>query len=456
MSANGVPEVLKSKSMSAEAVKALSAFKDEPGWLTEKRLAAWRTFEVTPMPTMRDEAWRYTDISDVSPADFDSYLPSPDVTSEDDLPDAVQKLLKEGEENSALLVQHNSETTYQRADEELASKGVVLTDLHTALRDHEDLIEKHLFSLVPEDYDKFAALNAALFAGGSFLYVPRGVEVEVPIQSYRWIDKTGTMMPRTLVVVEEGASVTYLDEYASPGVEDDDPAFTNGTVELFVGEGASLRYVSLQNWGRNVLHFNTIRSHAGKDSTINSLVVSLGSELSKTNVDAGLADSGSDSEMLGLYFADSNQVLDHHTLQDHMAPSAHSDLLYKGALRDESLAVFSGLIRVEPGAQKTDAYQTNRNLILATDDAMAVSLPRLEIEADDVKCSHGSTTGQVDEVELFYMMSRGISRIEAEKLVVFGFFGEVTSRITLKGLKEKLDRAIEAKIGLDSQEQRVA
>jgi Fe-S cluster assembly protein SufD len=176
--------------------------------------------------------------------------------------------------------------------------------------------------------------------------------------------------------------------------------------------------------------------------------VSLGSQLSRTNVEAGLTAPGSDSEMLGLYFADSNQVLDHHTLQDHISHTAHSDLLYKGALRDESVTVFSGLIRVEPGAQKTDAYQTNRNIILGTDDAFAVSLPNLEIMADDVKCSHGSTTGQVDETELFYLMSRGIPRHEAEKLVVFGFFGEVTSRVPLKGLKEKLDRAIEGKIGL--------
>jgi Fe-S cluster assembly protein SufD len=446
------PEVLKSKGISLETVEALSSFKDEPDWLAEKRLEAWRSFESLPMPTLRDEAWRYTDISDVSVDDFLPYAPSPDAASEDDLPDAVQRLIHEGEENSALLVQHNSEKAYSRVDEELSRKGVVFTDLHTALAEHEDLVREKLFGLVPGDYDKFSALSAALFAGGSFLYVPRGVDVEVPIQSYRWLDATGATMPRTLVVVEESASVTYIDEYASSGTEDDEPALSNGAVELYVGQGARLRYVSLQNWGRNVLHFNTIRSEAAKDATINSLVVSLGSELSRTNVDAGLAEAGSDSEMLGLYFADSNQVLDHYTLQDHLAPNAHSDLLYKGALRDESLAVFSGLIRVEPGAQKTDAYQTNRNLILGTDDAMAVSLPRLEIQADDVKCSHGSTTGQVDEVELFYLMSRGIPRREAEKLVVFGFFGEVTSRIPLKGLKEKLDRAIEGKIGLGFEE----
>src|ERR671921_413358 len=362
MSANVVPEVLKSSRTSEEPVKALSSFKDEPGWLTEKRLGAWRAFEELPMPTLRDEAWRYTDISDVSPEDFSPYIPSPDVSSEDDLPDAVQKLIEEGEENSALLVQHNSERTFQQMDEELRSKGVVFTDLHTALRDHEKIVRDRLFGLVPEDYDKFSALSAALFAGGSFLYVPRGVDVEVPIQSYRWLDMVGSIMPRTLVVVEEGASVTYIDEYAS--ADDEDPAFSNGAVELFVGEGAHLRYVSLQNWERNVLHFNTIRSSTEKDATINSLVVSLGSQLSRTNVEAGLTAAGSDSEMLGLYFADTEQVLDHHTLQDHIAPNAHSDLLYKGALRDESLAVFSGLIRVEPGAQKTDAYQTNRNLIL--------------------------------------------------------------------------------------------
>ena len=446
MSANGVPEVLKSKGISLETVKALSSLKNEPGWLTEKRLHAWEAFEELPMPSLRDEAWRYTDISDVRIEDFLPYSASPNAESESDLPEPVKKLINEGEENSALLVQHNSETAFSRVDEELSSKGVIFTDLHTALIEHEDLVREKLFGLVPEDYDKFAALSAAAFAGGSFLYVPRGVDVEVPIQSYRWLDVVGSIMPRTLVIVEEGSSVTYIDEYASADAED--PAFSNGAVELYVGEGSNLRYVSLQNWERNVLHFNTIRSATEKDATIRSLVVSFGSQLSRTNVEAGLTATGSDSEMLGIYFADQNQVLDHHTLQDHISANAHSDLLYKGALRDESLAVFSGLIRVKPGAQKTDAYQTNRNLILGTDDAFAVSLPRLEILADDVKCSHGSTTGQVDETELFYLMSRGIPRREAEKLVVFGFFGEITSRVPLKGLKEKLDRAIEEKIGL--------
>src|ERR687885_210905 len=450
MSANSVPGILRRKGVSAETVKALSSFKNEPGWLLEKRLEAWRSFEALPMPTLRDEAWRYTDISDVRIEDFIPYAPIPDAASESDLPAAVQRLIHEGEENSALLVQHNSETAYSRVDEELSRKGVVFTDLHTALVEHEDIVREKLFGLVPADYDKFAALSAAAFAGGSFLYVPRGVDVEVPIQSYRWLDVPGSIMPRALVVIGEGASVAYIDEYAS--ADGEQPAFSNGAVELYVEEGSSLRYVSLQNWERNVLHFNTIRSSTEKDATVRSLVVSLGSQLSRTNVEAGLVAPGSDSEMLGLYFADSNQVLDHHTLQDHVSPNAHSDLLYKGALRDESLTVFSGLIRVEPGAQKTDAYQTNRNIILGTDDAFAVSLPNLEIMADDVKCSHGSTTGQVDETELFYLMSRGIPRREAEKLVVFGFFGEVTSRIPLRGLKDKLDRAIEGKIGLGFEE----
>src|ERR687891_2223785 len=396
MQKNGVPEILKSKGIGAEVVEALSGFKGEPAWLKEKRLEAWHAFEKTPMPTLGDEAWRYTDISDVRIEDFAPYAPSPDVSSEQDLPDGVRALIREGEENSALLVQHNSESTYTRVDEELLQKGVVFTDLHTALIEHEDLIKERLFGLVPVDYDKFAALSAAVFSGGSFLYVPRGVQVEVPIQSYRWLDVVGSIMPRTLVVVEEGASVTYIDEYASADAED--PAFSNGAVELYVGEGANLRYVSLQNWERNVLHFNTIRSETGKDATINSLVVSLGSQLSRTNVEAGLTAAGSDSEMLGLYFADQNQVLDHHTLQDHLAPNAHSDLVYKGALRDESLAVFSGLIRVEPGAQKTDAYQTNRNLILGTDDAFAdvcthqfTHLSEGEFTDSEVKCPlHGA------------------------------------------------------------------
>jgi Fe-S cluster assembly protein SufD len=217
------PEILNSKGMSRETVEALSVFKGEPEWLAEKRLEAWQSFQDLPMPTLRDEAWRYTDISDVTIEDFLPYASSPDATSESDLPNAVRRLIHEGEENSALLVQHNSETAYGWVDEELARKGVVFTDLHTALVDHEDIVREKLFGLVPADYDKFAALSAAAFAGGSFLYVPRGVDVELPIQSYRWLDVVGSIMPRTLVVVEEGASVTYIDEYAS--ADGEDPAF---------------------------------------------------------------------------------------------------------------------------------------------------------------------------------------------------------------------------------------
>ncbi|HZC18242.1 MAG TPA: hypothetical protein VE225_00890, partial [Rubrobacteraceae bacterium] len=183
MSTNGVPGILKNKGVSAEAVKALSALKSEPGWLTEKRLEAWRTFEKMPMPSLRDEAWRYTDISDVRIEDFVPYAPSPEASSERDLPEAVQTLIKEGEQNSALIVQHNSETAYSRVDKELSRRGVVFTDLLTALEEHEDLVREKLFGLVPMDYDKFAALSAAAFSGGSFLYVPRGVDIEVPIQS---------------------------------------------------------------------------------------------------------------------------------------------------------------------------------------------------------------------------------------------------------------------------------
>src|SRR5215208_411094 len=196
MQKNGVPEILKNKGVSAEVVETLSKFKSEPAWLTEKRLEAWRLFEKIPMPTLRDEAWRYTDISDVSIDDFIPYVPSPDVSSEKELPEAVQTLIEEGEENSALIVQHNSETAYSRVDEKLSHKGVVFTDLHTALAEHGDLVRKKLFGLVPIDYDKFAALNAAAFSGGSLLYVPRGVEVEVPIQSYHWLDVAGSIMTR--------------------------------------------------------------------------------------------------------------------------------------------------------------------------------------------------------------------------------------------------------------------
>jgi Fe-S cluster assembly protein SufD len=207
-----------------------------------------------------------------------------------------------------------------------------------------------------------------------------------------------------------------------------------------------VHYVALQRFGRGVRHLSMQKTIASRDADLDTLVVNLGGDLARVDLHAWLDGPGSRSDMLGLYFAERDQHFDHNTRQDHKSPHAESDLLYKGALYDSSRAVFRGIIRVHPGAQHTDAYQTNRNLLLSG-EARADSLPNLEIEADDVKCSHGATVGQLDEEELFYLMARGIPRAQAERLVVFGFFGEVLARLPMPGVVEELREAIAAKIG---------
>ncbi len=223
------------------------------------------------------------------------------------------------------------------------------------------------------------------------------------------------------------------------------PSLSSSVVEVTAGRGATVNYISLQDWGRGVSHFQTQRFTAGRDSTVRSLAVNLGSRFARTQVESVLKGEGSSSEMLGLYFADADQHFAQRTLQEHAAPHATSDLLYKGALKEKSRSEYSGLIKVAKGAQGTDAYQANRNLVLS-EDALAHSIPQLEIEANEVRCTHGATVSPVEEEHLFYLMSRGIDRVTAQKLVVFGFFGEVLDRIRVPQVRDDLSDAIAAKV----------
>jgi Fe-S cluster assembly protein SufD len=276
------------------------------------------------------------------------------------------------------------------------------------------------------------------------VHVPRGVRVEKPIRVARWLPEGGVaVFPRTLIVAEANSHLAYVDEFASHDLHE--PAMSLGAVEVIAQDGADVQYVALQQWGRGVHHLSMQRTIAARDSNLDTLVVNLGASVARVDLRARLEGPGARSDMLGLYFARGNQHFDHNTRQDHVSPLANSDLLYKGALYDQSKAVFRGVIRVFPGAQRTDAYQTNRNLLLS-DRAEAISLPNLEIEADDVKCSHGATVGQLDAEEMFYLMSRGLTSEQAQKLAIFGFFGEVLNRLPLPDVVEELKAAIAAKI----------
>ena len=410
-----------------------------PAWLRDWRARAYDAFESLPLPTTQLEEWRYTDPSRLK---WDKVGLAPSASA--DMVPAAQHEWLRSRTAAGRVLQIGPHVASVELDESLRAQGVVLADLAVAAETHAGLVEKYLGSALRSDTDRFTALNGAFWQAGIFLYVPRGVRIEQPIRVLRHLPEAGfAYATRTLIVAEEGSHVGFVEEMDSRDF--DRPTFSSSGVEVIAGNAANVQYVALQRYGRNVNHLATQRTIAGRDADVDTLVVNLGGNVARVDLAASLEGPGSRSDLLGLYFGRGDQHFDHSTRQDHKVPHASSDLLYKGALTDKAHAVFRGLIKVWPKAQRTDAYQTNRNLILS-DRAEAVSLPNLEIEADDVRCSHAATVGQLDEEELFYIMSRGISRHDAERLVVFGFFGEVLDRLPLPGVVEELRDAIAQRI----------
>jgi len=419
----------------------------EPRWLRERRLEAWEVYERTPMPTTKLEEWRYTDLSRTLKLDALEPVPGAARTVDRaDFPGAVRRAIEEDWDASGHLVELDGSVVHSDLIDELSEKGVVLSSLREAVVEHPDLLREHLATeAVPTDAGKFPALNAALWTDGVFLHVPRGVRLELPVRVTRWLGEAGVAsFSRVLIVAEPGSQVSYVDEILSPDL--DRQSLASSAVEVIARQGAQVQYVSVQRMGRGAFYQAAQRTLAQRDSTLDTLNVSLGASVTRVDLNARLLGPGANSDMLGLYFGDGEQHFDHNTSQDHVAPNTFSDLLYKGALDGNARAVFRGIIRVHEGAQRTDAYQTNRNLLLS-EKARADSLPNLEIEADDVRCSHGATVGQLDEDALFYLMSRGLDRPQAERLVVLGFLGEVLRRLPLGGVVEKVTRVIEEKLG---------
>ncbi|HNO32509.1 MAG TPA: Fe-S cluster assembly protein SufD, partial [Anaerolineales bacterium] len=329
-------------------------------------------------------------------------------------------------------------------DEALAKKGVVFTDFRTAEKDHSDLLKKLVGQIVKPEDGKFAALASALSENGVLLYVPKGVQVEQPLHSVLWGPGTDLAhFSHLIVYVEDGASVTYVHEAASP--DETGHAMHAGIVEIYVGQDANLRFVELQSWGRHVWNFSHERARVDRGGSLDWIFGAVGSRLTKNFSDLDLVGEGAQGRMSGFYFTDGTQHLDHDTQQNHMAPHCTSDLLFKGALKGKSRSVWQGMIYVAPGAQKTDGYQANRNLVL-DDQARADSIPGLEILADDVRCTHGATVGKLEQEPLFYLKSRGIPRKEAEQLVVEGFFDPIMQRIPFEGVRERFQQAIHIKL----------
>jgi len=373
-----------------------------------------------PLPTTKDEAWRFTDLRGFDPDSFSHVRgQTPAVAAKPMLDLTVSGMATVSE--SSLEIEH-------------APQGVTFEPLGDHPRLHE---------LVGWD-EKFAAHNAALWQNGLLVVVPSGIVLEEPlyVRVANAVDG-GSLFWRLLVIAEAGSRFTLIEEYAS--VRPDVSGYSNAVVELFVEDGAKLEYVSLQNLSQETWHFASHHASVGRDAELDWVAGGFGSKKGKIRIQNDLAGPGATSRVTGAYFADAKQHLDYDTFQEHIAPNTTSDFAFKGALRESARSVWRGMIRVEKDAQKTNAYQENRNLLLSK-DAHADSIPGLEILANDVRCTHGATLGQVDREQLFYLMARGLSRAEAERLIVRGFFQDVLDRIQLEPVREALGSALEARI----------
>ena len=418
----------------SHAVEELGHLHDEPDWLRARRREAFELYERLPLPSRSEEEWRRTDLKGLDLAIFEPFEPADGRAPSDSIEDTV-----------GILRQQGSELGRVELRPEAAAHGVLFMPLSQAAREHPDLVRRYLFTEVAPGRDKFAALHAALFSGGTFLYVPDGVHLERPLVSQFWSSQGGAaVLPHTLIIAGKGSSFSYVDELLSPDLEQ--PALTSGSMELFAEEGASVGYVSLQRWGRHAWQFANQRARLEREARVRLVHVGLGGRFSKNRIEAILRGPGANAELKALFFASGEQFFDFHTLQSHVVGNTTSDLLFKGALTDHARSVYAGLIRIEPHAARSDAYQANRNLLLS-DQARAHSIPMLEILNNDVRCTHGATVAPVDPEHLFYLQSRGIPAPVARRMLVRGFLGEILDRIPVQQVRDLVEQELEARIG---------
>jgi Fe-S cluster assembly protein SufD len=381
---------------------------------TLTRQEAAKRFEELPLPSTADEHWRFTDLRGFEPEEVSGTLRVSDTRPALQLEVAGRAIVTES--------------------------GIEILEAPDGIR-FEPLPADYEAKLIPDD-DKFALENLARWEHGLLVHVPKGVELAEPL----YVQVTsggGSLFWRMVVIADEGSRFSLIEDLSSAGP--DTVAYTNAVVELFLDQAAKIEYVSLQNLSRETWHFGRHKAWLERDSELDWVIGGFGSKRGKVWIENDLAGQGATSRVTGAYFADGEQHLDYDTFQEHIAPSTESDFAFKGALRESASAVWRGMIRVEPDAQKTNAYQENRNLLLS-DKAHADSIPGLEIMANDVRCTHGATLGRVNREELFYLMTRGLTRAEAERLIVRGFFQDVLDRIELEPVREALGAALEARI----------
>lgn len=414
-------------------------------WLADMRRAAWSRYEQMSFPTGRQEHWRYTNLKQLAFEQYAAATPDEAFGSVDDLDVTIREHLGDlGASAAAQLVSCDGSSVHVTGMDALRSAGVIVSSIAEASSEHESLVREHLGQLVTGDEDVFAARSLATFRDGVFVYVPDGVAVELPLQLVQTLATANAACGlRTVVVVGRDASVTINEVCHSSDM--DESTLVLPATEVYAGRNATVQWITWQDWGANVRQVGYHKARLDAHATMRTMTVSLGGSFARTWKESILAGEDSDSLMLGLYLPSGTQQFEHWTVQHHQAPRSRSDLLYKGVLADESRAVYYGTIRVDQQARNADAYQANRNLTLSP-KAKVDTNPQLEIETNDVRCTHGATVGRVDESHMFYLTSRGIPRPQAKRLIVHGFFNDVLGRASWSGMSERIGDAILEKV----------
>ncbi len=397
---------------------------DLPAWFRDRQSEAWTRFTSLPQPNRKDQSWRFSNVNALDLAPF-TLATAP---NEQDSRAILDRSSVLEAVTARMIFADDHLLRHDPLPDALRARGVIFQPFERGLLEHEDLFQKHFMAqATPLGSEKFAALHEAMVRGGTFLYVPKGVELEAPIEIFHWLNaENASVFPHTLLIADELSKVTVIEHFRS--VEKGRRGFSCGVNDLVVGRGAQLKYVCVQDWDESVLSVQMNATTAERDASALSLNLNLGGAYSRFESFSRLTGEGARSDLLAVAVAQGAQEFDARTLQDHASPHTTSDLLYKNSLADKSRTIFGGLIRVEPDAHFTDAYQTVRNLLLS-DDAEANSMPGLEILADNVKCSHGATSGQLDDEELFYLLARGIPKNVAQHMLVAGFLNEVVDRL---------------------------
>jgi Fe-S cluster assembly protein SufD len=439
-----MPETLLS-GFSRSAVETLSRQKGEPAWMLEKRLRAWEIYERTPAPLgRRGDLGTLRMFSNFAFQALNSYVPTAGNGVLPALPASLQASLDRAlvDQRAGLAIQYNAAVVHAELTPELKQKGVILTDLETAVREYPELVQPHFMTnCIPVETDKYTALHAAFWSGGIFLYVPKGVEIENPILTQVYLDQSGAAnFTHTLIVADEQSSVRLVQELGSTQ-ENEQPAFLQSVVEVHTKAAAHVEFSGLQDLSRNVWHITYKNAANAKDGSTTWVLADLGSKVMLANIGVDLKGDGTAGELVGVFFTDHDQRYSIKTLSHHNALNTNAETLVKGVLTDSSRVEFDGMIRIEPKAQHTASFLSDHTLLLS-EKCRAESIPGLEIGANEVSASHGATTGKIDEEQLFYLMVRGIPREEAERIIVQGFFEPVLQRIPLENLRIRLRRSI--------------